>query len=56
MPIKTIAQRLSKGKQTVSAQKISAMKKLGVSNDVELIQRAAGLGLGVASGISRDTC
>ncbi|AOI77137.1 MULTISPECIES: response regulator transcription factor [Burkholderia] len=46
VPIKTIAQRLSKGKQTVSAQKISAMKKLGASNDVELIQRAAGLGLG----------
>ncbi|CAB3755316.1 histidine kinase [Burkholderia sp. MSh2] len=46
VPIKTIAQRLSKGKQTVSAQKISAMKKLGANNDVELIQRAAGLGLG----------
>jgi len=54
VPIKTIAQRLSKGKQTVSAQKISAMKKLGVSNDVELIQRAAGLGLGGASSVSRD--
>lgn len=46
VPIKTIAQRLNKGKQTVSAQKISAMKKLGANNDVELIQRAAGLGLG----------
>ncbi|HDR9085256.1 response regulator transcription factor [Burkholderia vietnamiensis] len=46
MPIKTIAQRLNKGKQTVSAQKISAMKKLGVNNDVELIQRAAALGFG----------
>ncbi|VWC49143.1 MULTISPECIES: response regulator transcription factor [Burkholderia] len=56
VPIKTIAHRLSKGKQTVSAQKISAMKKLGVSNDVELIQRAAGLGLGVTSGMSRDAC
>lgn len=53
VPIKTIAQRLSKGKQTVSAQKISAMKKLGVSNDVELIQRAAGLGLGTGLAVSR---
>ncbi|MCA7949942.1 response regulator transcription factor [Burkholderia seminalis] len=50
VPIKTIAQRLSKGKQTVSAQKMSAMKKLGASNDVELIQRAAGLGLGGGAG------
>lgn len=56
VPIKTIAHRLSKGKQTVSAQKISAMKKLGANNDVELIQRAAGLGLGGASGMSRDAC
>ncbi|AIO35118.1 helix-turn-helix transcriptional regulator [Burkholderia pseudomultivorans] len=47
IPIKTIAERLNKGKQTVSAQKISAMKKLGVSNDVELVQHAAGLGLGL---------
>ncbi|AOK20166.1 helix-turn-helix transcriptional regulator [Burkholderia cepacia] len=45
VPIKTIAQRLSKGKQTVSAQKISAMKKLGVNNDVDLVRRAATLGL-----------
>ncbi|WP_322081315.1 LuxR C-terminal-related transcriptional regulator [Burkholderia sp. BCC1972] len=53
VPIKTIAQRLSKGKQTVSAQKISAMKKLGANNDVELIQRAAGLGLGSGAGAPR---
>ncbi|WGY71462.1 response regulator transcription factor [Burkholderia cepacia] len=53
VPIKTIAQRLSKGKQTVSAQKISAMKKLGANNDVELIQRAAGLGLGTGAGTPR---
>ncbi|MGU7778966.1 LuxR C-terminal-related transcriptional regulator [Burkholderia sp. PU8-34] len=45
IPIKTIAQRLNKGKQTVSAQKISAMKKLGAANDVELVRRAACLGL-----------
>ncbi|KVC61297.1 helix-turn-helix transcriptional regulator [Burkholderia stagnalis] len=43
--IKAIAERLNKGKQTVSAQKISAMKKLGAKNDVELISRAACLGL-----------
>ncbi|KVN36826.1 helix-turn-helix transcriptional regulator [Burkholderia pyrrocinia] len=43
--IKSIAERLNKGKQTVSAQKISAMKKLGAKNDVELISRATCLGL-----------
>ncbi|RKU04884.1 helix-turn-helix transcriptional regulator [Burkholderia sp. Nafp2/4-1b] len=53
VPIKTIAQRLNKGKQTVSAQKISAMKKLGVTNDIELVQRASGLGLGGARAVSR---
>ncbi|KVH60570.1 response regulator transcription factor [Burkholderia cepacia] len=53
VPIKMIAQRLSKGKQTVSAQKISAMKKLGANNDVELVQRAAGLGLGIGPAASR---
>ncbi|HDR9503034.1 response regulator transcription factor [Burkholderia cepacia] len=53
VPIKTIAQRLSKGKQTVSAQKISAMKKLGVNNDVELVRRAAGLGLGTGAAAPR---
>ncbi|MBN3787192.1 response regulator transcription factor [Burkholderia sp. Ac-20353] len=45
VPIKGIAERLKKGKQTVSAQKISAMKKLGAKNDVELVQRAASLDL-----------
>ncbi|MBY4694901.1 response regulator transcription factor [Burkholderia latens] len=53
VPIKTIAQRLNKGKQTVSAQKISAMRKLGVTNDIELVQRAAGLGFGGAKAVSR---
>ncbi|KUZ64584.1 helix-turn-helix transcriptional regulator [Burkholderia ubonensis] len=43
--IKAIAERLNKGKQTVSAQKISAMKKLGAKNDIELVRRAATLGL-----------
>lgn len=53
LPIKTIAQRLNKGKQTVSAQKISAMKKLGVTNDIELVQRAAGIGFGGVKAMSR---
>ncbi|WP_175921632.1 response regulator transcription factor [Burkholderia latens] len=53
MSIKSIAQRLNKGKQTVSAQKISAMKKLGVTNDIELVQRAAVLGFGGAKAVSR---
>lgn len=56
IPVKTIAKRLSKGKQTVSAQKISAMKKLGVTNDVELIKRATSFELrdGVSGGVGRD--
>ncbi|WP_269505799.1 response regulator transcription factor [Burkholderia sp. IMCC1007] len=53
VPIKMIAQRLNKGKQTVSAQKISAMKKLGATNDIELVQRAAGLGFAGSRTASR---
>ena len=53
VPIKTIAQQLNKGKQTVSAQKISAMKKLGATNDIELVQRAAGMGIGGVKAMSR---
>ncbi|KWN07984.1 helix-turn-helix transcriptional regulator [Burkholderia territorii] len=53
LPIKTIALRLNKGKQTVSAQKISAMKKLGVTNDIELVQRAAGMGFGGIDAVRR---
>ncbi|MGU7840025.1 response regulator [Burkholderia sp. AW33-5] len=45
LSIKGIAERLSKGKQTVSAQKVSAMKKLGVENDIELFKCAARLNL-----------
>ncbi|AIO46582.1 response regulator transcription factor [Burkholderia cenocepacia] len=43
LSITEIAERLRKGKQTVSAQKISAMKKLGVKSDVELATCAAQL-------------
>lgn len=45
MTITQIAGRLKKGKQTISAQKINAMKKLGVENDVELIRCATCLDL-----------
>ncbi|WP_063551077.1 response regulator transcription factor [Burkholderia territorii] len=45
LSITEIASRLNKGKQTISAQKVSAMKKLGAKNDVELIQCATYLGL-----------
>ena len=45
LSINAIAGRLNKGKQTVSAQKMSAMKKLGVKSDVELIRCATCLDL-----------
>ncbi|AJY15075.1 MULTISPECIES: response regulator transcription factor [Burkholderia] len=41
-----IAVQLKKGKQTISAQKTSAMKKLGAKTDVALIECAMNLGLG----------
>ncbi|MBS6361616.1 response regulator transcription factor [Burkholderia sp.] len=46
LSINAIATRLNKGKQTISSQKMSAMKKLGVKNDVELIKCATCLDLG----------
>ncbi|NTZ09173.1 response regulator transcription factor [Burkholderia metallica] len=45
LSIRKIAENLNKAKQTVSAQKISAMKKLGVQNDVDLIKCAIKLNL-----------
>ncbi|AJT48705.1 response regulator transcription factor [Burkholderia thailandensis] len=45
LPVNKIAEQLKKGKQTISAQKVSAMKKLGVNNDVELIRCATRLDL-----------
>jgi DNA-binding NarL/FixJ family response regulator len=45
LSVNKIAERLNKGKQTVSSQKISAMKKLGVKNDVELVKCATCLDL-----------
>lgn len=45
MSIGKIAEHLNKAKQTISAQKINAMKKLGVNNDVDLIKSAISLNL-----------
>ncbi|AOJ66318.1 helix-turn-helix transcriptional regulator [Burkholderia ubonensis] len=45
LSVNEIARLLNKGKQTISAQKASAMKKLGVKNDVELIKCATFLDL-----------
>jgi len=40
LTIDEIPERLYRGKQTVSAQKISAMKKLGIERDADLIKYA----------------
>ncbi|AYZ62583.1 helix-turn-helix transcriptional regulator [Burkholderia ubonensis] len=45
LSVNEIARLLNKGKQTISAQKASAMQKLGVKNDVELIKCAIFLDL-----------
>ncbi|UEP25797.1 response regulator transcription factor [Burkholderia ambifaria] len=45
MSIGKIAEHLNKAKQTISAQKVNAMKKLGVGNDVDLIKCAISLNL-----------
>ncbi|HHB1427534.1 TPA: response regulator [Serratia odorifera] len=44
--VNDIAGRLFRTKQTISAQKISAMKKLGLTNDAELYRFLDQLGLG----------
>lgn len=43
--VNQISGQLKRTKQTISTQKISAMRKLGASNDFELFQFAQGLGL-----------
>ncbi|EIF30042.1 response regulator containing a CheY-like receiver domain and an HTH DNA-binding domain [Burkholderia sp. Ch1-1] len=48
-----IARRLNRSKQTVSTQKTTAMRKLGVANDVELIRYAIESGL-IASPSTKD--
>ncbi|CAG9251432.1 LuxR family transcriptional regulator [Burkholderia diffusa] len=52
LSINEIATQLNRSKQTISAQKIKAMKKLGIERDAELFQYAYETGL-VVSG-SRD--
>ncbi|MCA8205858.1 response regulator transcription factor [Burkholderia sp. AU33545] len=45
LTITQMAQKLQKSKKTISAQRINAMKKLGVESDVELIRCATCLDL-----------
>lgn len=45
-----IAKRLNRSKQTVSTQKVMAMRKLGIANDVELIRYAIEGGLVASPG------
>ncbi|WP_426394886.1 response regulator [Ralstonia sp. R-29] len=44
-----IAKQLNRTKQTVSAQRLNAMKKLGAKNDVDLSQYAAEIGIATAT-------
>ncbi|WP_261529255.1 response regulator transcription factor [Burkholderia multivorans] len=46
LSVSEIATQLKKGKQTISAQKTSAMKKLGAKTDIALIECALNLGFG----------
>jgi two-component system, NarL family, captular synthesis response regulator RcsB len=43
--INAIAQQLQRSKQTISTQKVNAMRKLGVANDADLFKYAAEAGL-----------
>jgi len=45
VPIVEIARRLGRSKQTVSTQKVSALRKLGVTNDAQLFTLASELGV-----------
>ncbi|MBE1161029.1 response regulator transcription factor [Dyella acidiphila] len=44
-PINTIAEKLERSKQTISTQKVNAMRKLGIETDAELFKYALELGL-----------
>jgi two-component system capsular synthesis response regulator RcsB len=48
LTVNEIAARLSRSKKTVSAQKMSAMKKLGIERDADLYQYAITSGLAAA--------
>jgi two-component system, NarL family, captular synthesis response regulator RcsB len=43
--INAIAEKLQRSKQTISTQKVSAMRKLGIENDADLFKYAIELGL-----------
>lgn len=43
--INAIAEKLERSKQTISTQKVSAMRKLGIENDADLFKYAIELGL-----------
>jgi two-component system, NarL family, captular synthesis response regulator RcsB len=43
--ISAIAEKLARSKQTISTQKVSAMRKLGIENDADLFKYAIELGL-----------
>ena len=45
MPISDIAMRLNRSSKTISTQKRSAMRKLGLDSDTALIKYAQQLGL-----------
>lgn len=45
LTVNQISEQLNRTKQTISAQKISAMRKLGATSDFELFQCAQSLGL-----------
>jgi two-component system capsular synthesis response regulator RcsB len=47
LAVNDIAAHLCRTKQTISAQKISAMKKLGLTNDAELYRFLDQIGLGL---------
>lgn len=50
LSVAEIAERLGRKKQTVSTQKINAMRKLGVERDAELLKFASDLGLDAPAG------
>ncbi|TDA47886.1 response regulator transcription factor [Burkholderia pyrrocinia] len=48
-----IAKRLNRTKQTVSAQRLNAMKKLGIKSDLELSQYASEIGMTTSTDSSK---
>lgn len=52
--IKEIAEQLHRSKQTVSAQKMSAMRKLGIERDADIFRFAQELGFASVSGAATE--